>query len=146
MGATQTSTELSVSCLFKVVFLESLKVLFTFCGIGRGGEIKFLNYRTRFFCETFNVSFVQWFQRKNLKTNPSGFAVDSDNMETCIFLLLGLHWSQCNGLLQENVVGEPNTPLARKSGFVFQQLHWVQDATVAGQATSIIKGCVPEKI
>ena len=75
------SSEVTMRMICKQQFQRSafdtnLKLQFTFSGIGRGGEVKFLTYNKWFFCETYNTLFVQWFQRKILKTNPSAFVPD----------------------------------------------------------------------
>ena len=74
-------------------FTELLMVLLTNNGIGRGGEVKFLTHATMFLDTHCGVLFLQWFQRKTLKTNPSGFVPDCVHPDLCIFfiwLLLGL--------------------------------------------------------
>ena len=64
---------------------ELAMLLLAHSGIGRGGEVKFLTCSTWFFDKTFNVPFAQWFQRKNLKTNPSGFVPDFESPHLCVF-------------------------------------------------------------
>lgn len=123
-------------------FTEWAKVLLTFKAIGRGGEIKFLSYKRMFFDLTYGMLFTQWFQRKSLKSTPIGFVPEYKNPETCIFLALGCYWA-CDGGLSRDVVGDPGTPINRKSAFVFQDLHDIRDASVAGQIGNIIKSAVP---
>ena len=91
-------------------FTDLLKILLTFNGIGRGGEVKFLSYASMFFCCTFNLLFLQWFQRKNLKTNPSGFVPDFEHPELYVFLLFGCFWAVEDGLVRVHGAGQPNTP------------------------------------
>jgi hypothetical protein len=122
-------------------FTELAKLLITFKAIGRGGEVKFLSYKRMFFDEQFNCLFTQWFQRKNLKSNPSGFTVDFGHPETCVFLALGCYWACDNGLHREHV-GHPGTPMARRNAFVFQDLHNIQDGSVASQLTSTIRSLI----
>ena len=70
-------------------FRDLLQLLFTHNGIGRGGECKILTC-DKMFLDTFcNILFTQWFQRKILKTSPSGFAVEFKHPVLCIFLVLG---------------------------------------------------------
>ena len=89
---------------------ELAMLLLAHSGIGRGGEVKFLTHSTWFFDKTFNVPFAQWFQRKNLKTNPSGFVPDHESPHLCVFFVLGCHWACDNGLHRENGIGAPNSP------------------------------------
>ena len=120
-------------------FIKAAKILCTFNGIGRGGEIKFLSYDKMFFCGYFNVLFTQWFQRKELKTNPSGFFMDFDHPELCFFFTLGCYWLVNNGLSQDiNHLSDPKSPLFRRAKFVFPDLHEIADASVAAQMTSVI--------
>jgi hypothetical protein len=72
-------------------FPQILKLLFTYYGVGRGGEVKFLNYNRWYYCLKFNMLFMQWFQRKTLKSNPSAFAPDYEIPEMSIWLLLGCY-------------------------------------------------------
>jgi hypothetical protein len=58
-------TDLLFVCtkLFARQELKALvEVLITFKGLGRGGEVKFLNYQRMFWCQCFNMLFAQWFQ------------------------------------------------------------------------------------
>jgi hypothetical protein len=90
--------------LFKTAqFGKLLKLLLTFNGIGRGDKVKFLSYQTIFLDLFYNILFVQWFQRKILKANPSGFAPDfvhSDFVHStlCVFLAFGCYWACADGL------------------------------------------------
>ena len=127
-------------------FEELAVLLFTFYGVGRGGEVKFLSYASFFFDEKFNMLFAQWFQRKNLKTNPSGFVPDFEFAETCLFLILGCFWACDGGLERPDGVGEPKTPLGRKARFVFQNLHKIQDRSVAKELNRIIRLGIHEAI
>jgi hypothetical protein len=120
-------------------FDTNLKLQFTFSGIGRGGEVKFLTYNKWFFCETYNTLFVQWFQRKILKTNPSAFVPDFDCPEMCIWLGLGCYWACCDGLARPEGIGPENSALRRKSAFVFQDLHHMQDGNVVKTLTTAIR-------
>ena len=120
--------------------------MFTFFGIGRGGEVKFLNYKSWMFCETYNILFVQWFQRKNLVTNPAGFAPDFEFAETCVVLLLGCFWACESGLERVDGIGEPFTPRSRKVRYVFQDFHNIQDRNVTAQISRIIKPVRPDQI
>ena len=127
-------------------FTDLAKLLITFKAIGRGGEVKFLSYRRMMFDETYNMLFTQWFQRKNLKSSPSGFAPDFIYPETCVFFALGCFWACDSGLVRPNGVGEPGTAQARLSSYVFQDLHDMQDASVASQLSNIIRGIVPPQL
>ena len=63
------------------------------------------------FDAVFCILFVQWFQRKNLKTNPSGFVPDFEFPELCVFLLLGIYWACNEGLFRANgKLEHPNLP------------------------------------
>ena len=123
-------------------YSDLAKVLLTYNGIGRGGEVKFLDYRSMMFDECFNMLFAQWFQRKNLKSNPSGFVPDFEYPECCCFFALGCFWAVDEGLARPGGIGEPNTPRSRRSRFVFQDLHDIQDNSVTNQIGAIIKSCV----
>ncbi len=123
-------------------FTDLAKLLVTFKAIGRGGEVKFLSYKRLYFDETYNTLFTQWFQRKNLKSTPSGFMPDFMHPETCVFLALGCFWAVDNGLVRPNGVGIPGSALSHRSSYVFQDLHDIQDASVAGQLSALIKGIV----
>ena len=123
-------------------FTENLKTQFTFFGIGRGGEVKFLNYNRWMFDEYYCMLFAQWFQRKILKTNPSGFVPDYEYPEMSTWLGMGCFWACENGLARPEGIGEPHSPLRRKATFVFQDLHDMRDKSVAGQVSSIIKSVI----
>ena len=128
-------------------FVKAAKILCTFNGIGRGGEVKFLSYEKMFFCGQFNILFLQWFQRKELKTNPSGFCIHFEHPELCVFFILGCYWSISNGLSRNaNHLVDPNSPLYKRAKFVFPDLHEITDASVAGQLTTIIRSLVPDQI
>ncbi|CAB9505071.1 unknown protein [Seminavis robusta] len=128
-------------------FTKLCKLLFTFNGIGRGGEVKFLSYDKMFMCFHFNVLFMQWFQRKELKTNPSGFCMDFQYPELCIFFQLGCFWSVDNGLSRNrNDMVDPNSPRYRTAKFVFPDLHEIADDSVARQMTTLIRTLVPEQL
>ena len=127
-------------------FLDLLMLLLTYSGIGRGGEIKFLTYNSWMFDAVFCILFVQWFQRKNLKTNPSGFVPDFEFPELCVFLLLGCYWSCNDGLFRPEGIGTPKSPLRRKSRYVFQSLHKINDSSVTDKLTRLIRGLVPTEL
>ena len=111
--------------------------------IGRGGECKFLSH-DKMFLDTFcNILFTQWFQRKILKTSPSGFAVEFKHPVLCIFLVLRCFWSCDNGLHRPHGTGESNSPLQRMAQCVFQDLHEVGDSRVAEKATEIMISHLP---
>jgi hypothetical protein len=124
---------------------ELLQVQLTWNGIGRSGEVKFLTYASFFFCFTYNGLFLQWFQRKNLKTNPSAFFIDYMHPEMCILFLLGCFWAIRRGL-ERSDIGEDKSSARRKALYVFQKLHSVKDDTVAKSITSYIKSCIPASI
>jgi hypothetical protein len=126
-------------------FTDLLKVLLTFNGIGRAGEVKFLTYATMFFCLTYNIMFCQWFQRKTLKTNPSGFGNEFTFPELCVMFLFGCFWAIDRGLARENI-GEPFSSRRRTSLYVFQSLHGIRDSSVAKQITAIIKSLCPTQL
>ena len=87
-------------------FTDLLLILFTFNGIGRGGECKFLSHDTMFLDAFCCVLFAMWFQRKTLKTTPSGFAVECVHPVLCVFFALGCFWACDNGLFRPNGLGE----------------------------------------
>ena len=124
-------------------FTKLLKLLLTHNGIGRGGEVKFLNYNTMFFDMFFNMLFLQWFQRKTLKTNPSGFVPDFEHSVLCVFLAFGCFWACDHGLYRAQGMGEPNSPHWRKMHYVFPDLHEIRDDGVADQITRIIRQYIP---
>jgi len=136
---------LSQSLFQKGRFDELLKLLLTFRCIGRGGEVKFLSYKRMYFDSFFGCVFTQWFQRKNLISTPSGWTVSYDNPSACIFLAFGCYWA-CNNGLQRLNPGEANTPQSRKSAYVFQDLHDMQDKNVASNITTIIRGEIPQPL
>ena len=123
-------------------FTELAMLLLTYSGIGRGGEVKFLTYSTWFFDRTFNVLFAQWFQRKNLKTNPSGFVPDFESPFLCVFFVLGCYWACDDGLFRPQGIGAPNSAVRRKSKYVFQNLHNINDSSVTNKITRVIRGLV----
>ena len=127
-------------------YLDLCLVLFTHNAIGRGGEVKFLSYSTMFLDLFYGVLFAQWFQRKTLKTNPSGFAPDFLFPVLCIFFALGCYWACNDGLYRPGPVGEPNSPQRRKALFVFPSLHEVSDGRVAEKVRTIIRGFFPPVI
>jgi hypothetical protein len=127
-------------------FTPCLKLLFTYFGVGRGGESKFLNYNRWYYCNRFNMLFMQWFQRKTLKSNPSAFAPDYEIPEMSIWLMLGCFWACRDGLARPNGIGEPHSALRRKSSYVFQDLHAMRDDSVAGQLTSAIRSKIPAQL
>jgi hypothetical protein len=125
-----TMQSISISLFASGSFSQNLKLLFTYFGIGRGGEVKFLNYSRWFFCETFNMLFMQWFQRKTLKSNPSAFAPDFEYPEMSLWFMMGCYWACCDGLSRPEGIGASNSPLRRKSSYVFQDLHNIRDDIV----------------
>jgi len=126
-------------------FTELAKIVITWKAIARGGEVKFLSYKRMFFDELYNLLFTQWFQRKTLKSTPIGFAAEFEHPESCVYLALGCYWAVDRGLVR-NVVGEPGTPQDRRSSFVFQDLHDIQDESVANQLSKQIQSLVPTQL
>ena len=126
-------------------FKALAEIVFTQKGIGRGGEVKFLNYQRMFWCSRFNILFSQWFQRKTLKSNPTGFVAEYEYPVMCPLFLLGCFWACENGLMR-NDVGEPKTAKRRKANFVFQHLHDINDASVAGRITTHLCMYLPPTI
>lgn len=146
--AERKRTDLGSICrkLFKDERFEDLaKIVITYKGIARGGEVKFLSYQRMFYDTQFNTLFTQWFQRKTLKSNPSGFTADYEGPETCVFFSLGCYWACNNGLLRQ-VPGEPGSPQARLAGYVFQDLHGMRDDSVAKQLTEILRSRVHHQL
>jgi hypothetical protein len=72
---------------------DNSKVITTFNGVCRAGEAKFLTYWSMMLDETYGIVFVQLFQRKSLKTNPSGIVPDWEHPEMCFFLNIGCFWA-----------------------------------------------------
>ena len=77
-----------------------LMILVTNNAVGRGGEVKFLSYDKMFWDPYFNMLFFQWFQRKELKTSPSGFVYNFLHPELCILFAFGCFWALENGLVR----------------------------------------------
>jgi hypothetical protein len=114
MRTAGRNTDMRSVCryLFKMErFSELSKVITTFNGIGRAGEAKFLSYRSMMMDMTYGFLFVQWFQRKSLKTNPSGFVPEWEFPEMCMFLALGCYWAFCDGLYRPGGAKLPSTPV-----------------------------------
>ena len=124
-------------------FTELLMILLTNNGIGRGGEVKFLTYSTMFLDNYYGVLFLQWFQRKTLKTNPSGFVPDFVHPNLCVFFAFGCYWACANGLHRVHGIGEPNSPRRRQSQFVFPNLHANNDSSVAKKVTDTLQSYLP---
>ncbi len=124
-------------------FRKLLKLLLTFNGIGRGGESKFVDYEDMFLDLFYNVLFCQWFQRKTLKTNPSGFVPDFQHSVLCVFLAFGCFWACDKGLYRPEGIAAPNTAQHRKQQYVFQDLHLIRDDGVSEQLTDIIRLYIP---
>ena len=123
------------------------KLGLTFNGIGRGGEVKFLTYDKMFFCPNFQMLFSNWFQRKELKTTPTGFTSDWVHPELDNLFQLGCYWSLQDGLHRDPAEMASATGAAqRKLKYLFQDLHSVQDGTVAAQITSVIRTLVPPQL
>ena len=128
-------------------YADLLKLQLTFNGIARGGEIKFLTYDKMFLCKKFNCLFAQWFQRKAIKTCPSGFCMDFQHPELCVFFSLGLYWS-----FEQGLVRNPSTQVDRtsanfrRSKFLFQDLHKTPDDNVARILTNLVKSIVPSQL
>ena len=129
-------------------FGDLAMVNLTFSGVGRAGEVKFLNYRSMMLDKTYGILFAQWFQRKNLKTNPSGFVPDYSIPTMCVFFTLGCFWACEDGLVRpgNNGPGNVNSPEGRKNRYVFLDLHAIQDSSVSSKITNIIKACIPAQI
>lgn len=81
-----------------------------------------------------------------MKTNPSGFVPDFQFPELCIFFLLGCYWALEGGLIRPLGIGCPRSPLRRRSKYVFQDLHDMQDRSVSTQITNIIRSCIPQQL
>jgi hypothetical protein len=92
-----------------------------------------------FLDQAYCLLFTQWFQRKNLKTTPTTIAVEFEHPELCCFIALGLYWACDNGLVRPNHGGFPTPAQRRRDAFVFQDLHDMNDASVARQLSNIIK-------
>lgn len=123
------------------------KLGLTYNGIGRGGEVKFLTYDKMFFCQEFQMLFCNWFQRKELKTTPSGFTSDWVHPELDNLFHLGLYWCFDDGLYRDpDKIANANGSELRRLNYVFQDLHDVLDATVASQITNAIRGLVPAQL
>ncbi|CAB9525584.1 unknown protein [Seminavis robusta] len=91
--------------------------------------------------------FTKLLGRKELKTNPSGFCMDFQYPELCIFFQLGCFWSVDNGLSRNrNDMVDPNSPRYRTAKFVFPDLHEIADDSVARQMTTLIRTLVPEQL
>ncbi len=129
----------------KCKFKELAYLIGTHNAVGRGGEIKFLSYKNMFMDEALGVLFAQWFQRKTLKTNPTGYVPDFEHPELCFFFNLGCYWACDNGLMRD-VVGEPGTPQWRRSMFVFPHLHSMQDKSVAKAIGDILKSEIADAL
>jgi hypothetical protein len=127
-------------------FSKLLKLLITFNGIGRGGEVKFLSYSSMFLDQFYNVLFLQWFQRKTLKSNPSGFVPDFVYSTLCVFFAFGCYWACDKGLHRPGGLGEAGSPRYRKTHFVFQDLHEIRDDGVAEQISRIVRSYIPASI
>jgi hypothetical protein len=104
--------------------------------------VKFLSCNRMFLDQAYCLLFTQWFQRKNLKTTPTAIAVEFEHPELCCFMALSLYWAGDNGLVRPNHGGFPTPAQRRRDAFVFQDLHDMNDASVARQLSNIIKSVV----
>ena len=125
-------------------FTRLVECLFTASGIGRSGEVKFMNYLTMFMDCYFGLMFSAWFQRKVLKSNFAGFVPEYDIPECCCYLGVGCFWACDDGLSRPDGIGEPKSPKRRRAYFVFQDLHSIQDSSVAGRITGHIRSVIPD--
>ena len=125
-------------------FTRLVESQFTASGIGRSGEVKFLNYLTMFMECYFGLLFTAWFQRKILKSNFAGFVPEYEIPECCCYLGFGCFWACDDGLSRPEGIGEPKSPKRRQAYFVFQELHGIRDSSVAGRITGHIRSVIPD--
>ena len=126
-------------------FGKLLEVLLTNNCIGRGGEAKFLNYKTMFQDSIYNLLFSLFFQKKTLKSNPTGMVPDFEHYQLCVYFIFGCYWACEDGLARDEI-GLPNSPQRRKSYFVFQELHGIRDSSVSQRITGTIRSVLPNDI
>ena len=127
-------------------FARLLEILVTNNCIGRGGEAKFLNYNNMFLDSVYNLVFSLFFQKKTLKSNPTGMVPDFEHFVLCIFFIFGCYWACEDGLARVDGVGLPNSPERRKAYFVFQELHGIRDNSVSQRITNTIRSVLPQDI
>jgi hypothetical protein len=149
MHQMSRATDMYMNCdtlIARERFKALAKILITFKCIGRGGEVKFLSYQHMFLDQVYCLLFTQCFQRKNLKTTPTAIAVEFEHPELCCFFALGLYWACDNGLVRPDNAGFTTPAQARRYSFVFQDLHDINDASVAKQLSNIIKSVVHDDL
>ena len=108
--------------------------------IGRGGEIKFQRYDEWHWDELFQAIDSTWTEIKTLTQHCMLFGPDKESYLCDFFHAFGSFFSVENGLYRARELD----PAIHK--FVFPHLHGIQNSSVAGKLTSIMRSYLPPAV
>jgi hypothetical protein len=83
---------------------------------------------------------------EKLENKSVWFVAEWELQEMCVFLALSCHRAFCDGLHRCGGTGLPSMPEGCRNRSVCQDLHEMQDKSVADQITTAIKSAVHEKL
>ncbi|KAI2493971.1 hypothetical protein MHU86_20545 [Fragilaria crotonensis] len=125
---------------------KKLQYNITHSSVGRGGEIKFINYDKMYWEPFFQVTVAKWFQMKQVTSVPTSWCVDFEYAETCIPTSFACFWMVENGLARS---GNPyeirRSSESRAASYVFQSLQNLNDGYTS-QLSNKLKTFVPEEL
>lgn len=111
-------------------------LIMTYLSAGRGGEVKFQQYRDWVWDPRFQITNTHWTELKTLSFYAMAMVPDSESYHCDFYHALGSFFAVENGLFRTHADGP-------KSNFVFPSLHALRDAGVTSLLTTIIRDNLP---
>jgi hypothetical protein len=122
-----------------------LQLCLTRAAVGRGGEVKFLQWPRVWWDPYLGCCLARWFQPKQLKVSLTSFMADYSCMELDCFFNFACFWMMEDGLTRPttNPYAESTKTVGHSAGFVFQDLHKTTDQNTTRLLSNAIKKHVP---
>jgi hypothetical protein len=106
---------------------QKLQLCLTRSAVGRGGEVKFIQWRRMWWERKLQCCLARWFIPKQLKVSLTSFMPDYSCLQVCCFFNFACYWMMEDGLARSS---NPYNTNYRKdecsTDFVFQSLHTSQ--------------------
>ena len=126
---------------------KKLQYNITYSSVGRGGEIKFINYDKMYWEPFFQVVVAKWFQMKQITSVPTSWCPNYQYPETCVLTSFACFWMVENGLARSgNPYSTARFPMSRAGSYVFPSLQSLNDSYTSQQLSNKLKTLVPEAL
>lgn len=127
----------TLSCNHNGPLQQRCWLIFTFQAVGRGGEVKFQNFKEWEWHSRYEVLDIVWTELKLLEKYSMPMVPHKMHYICDFYHCLASFWSVENGLWRDHTMHKSN------ASYVFPDLHALNDSSVARKITGIIRDNIP---